>query len=75
MADILGRTYISFTRKNILKGYEASGVSPLNRDVFAPAVGSVPMVVPSADQPARVEPGPEPPVAAVTAGAWRIRCR
>ena len=59
MAEIFRRAYDgSFTGKNILKGFEASGVSPLNRDVFdetdfAPAAVSVPVVVPLADQPRR----------------------
>lgn len=35
MAPIFCRAYdASFTRKNILKGFEASGVSPLNTDIF-----------------------------------------
>lgn len=39
----------SFTRKNILKGFEASGISPLNRDIFdetdfVPASVNVPLV-------------------------------
>ncbi|XP_043230068.1 MFS-type transporter clz9-like [Amphibalanus amphitrite] len=69
MADIFRRAYdCSFTRKNILNGFAASGVSPLNRDVFdeadfAPAAVSVPVLVPSAGQPAVAEP--EPPAAAV----------
>ena len=57
MADILSHAYDRrFTRKNILKGFEASGASPLNRDVFdgtdfVPAAVSVPVEVPSvADQ-------------------------
>ena len=67
MADIFRRAYDgSFTRKNILKGFEASGVSPLDRDVFdetdfAPAAVSVPVVVPSADQPAAAVTEPESP--------------
>ena len=70
MADIFRRAYDgSFTRKNILKGFEASGVSPLNRDVFdetdfAPAAVSVPVVVPSADQPAAAVTEPESPAVA-----------
>ena len=70
MADIFRRAYDgSFTRKNILKEFEASGVSPLNRDVFdetdfAPAAVSVPVVVPSADQPAAAVTEPEPPAVA-----------
>ena len=70
MADIFRRAYDgSFTRKNILKGLEASGVSPLNTDVFdetdfAPAAVSVPVVVPSADQPAAAVTEPESPAVA-----------
>ena len=90
MADIFRRAYDgSFTRKNILKGFEASGVSPLNRDVFdetdfAPAAVSVPVVVPSADQPAAAVAGSESPAVAELepeptrrdcgcARAWRAR--
>ena len=70
IADIFRRAYDgSFTRKNILKGFEASGVSPPNRDVFdetdfAPAAVSVPVVVPSADQPAAAVTEPESPAVA-----------
>ena len=52
MAPIFCGAYdVTFTRKNILKGFEAAGISPLNRDIlddedFAPKAVFVSVVAP-----------------------------